>query len=91
MDKWFKDILPDKDPYHNRGRDQHEEKGGSGIRVPVTRCTVNGHFVALDFTLYISYTTFFKKFIVKSFLNGFLIIFVPEEAEIFKDYLLILA
>jgi hypothetical protein len=22
MDKWFKDILPDKDPYHNRGRDQ---------------------------------------------------------------------
>jgi hypothetical protein len=20
MDKWFKDILPDKDPYHNRGR-----------------------------------------------------------------------
>jgi hypothetical protein len=22
MDKWFKDRLPDKDPYHNRGRDQ---------------------------------------------------------------------
>ena len=22
MDKWFKDILPDKDPYHNRGREQ---------------------------------------------------------------------
>jgi len=20
MDKWLKDILPDKDPYHNRGR-----------------------------------------------------------------------
>jgi hypothetical protein len=20
MDKWFKDILPDKDPYHNHGR-----------------------------------------------------------------------
>ena len=35
MDKWFKDILPDKDPYHNRGRDQMRKKGGSGIRVPV--------------------------------------------------------
>jgi hypothetical protein len=32
MDKWFKDILPDKDPYHNRGRDQMRKKGGSGIR-----------------------------------------------------------
>ena len=28
MDKWFKDILPDKDPYHNRGRDQIRKKGG---------------------------------------------------------------
>jgi hypothetical protein len=28
MDKWFKDILPDKDPYHNRGRIPNEEKGG---------------------------------------------------------------
>ena len=37
MDKWFKDILPDKDPYHNRGRDQIRKKGGSGIRVPVRR------------------------------------------------------
>jgi hypothetical protein len=35
MDKWLKDILPDKDPYHNRGRDQMRKKGGSGIRVPV--------------------------------------------------------
>ena len=34
MDKWFKDILPEKDPYHNRGRDQMRKKG-SGIRVPV--------------------------------------------------------
>ena len=34
---------------------------------------VNGHkYSSLDFTLYISYkTTFFKKVIVKSFLNGF--------------------
>jgi hypothetical protein len=28
MDKWFKDIFPDKDPYHNRGRDQMRKKGG---------------------------------------------------------------
>ena len=27
MDKWFKDIFPDKDPYHNRGRDQMRKKG----------------------------------------------------------------
>jgi hypothetical protein len=27
-DKWFKDILPDKDPYHNRGRDQMRKNGG---------------------------------------------------------------
>ena len=27
MDKWFKDILPDKDPYYNRGRDQMRKKG----------------------------------------------------------------
>jgi hypothetical protein len=26
-DKWFKDILPDKDPYHNRRRDQMRKKG----------------------------------------------------------------
>jgi len=28
MDKWFKDILPDKDPYHNHGRYQMRKKGG---------------------------------------------------------------
>ena len=28
MDKRFKDILPNKDPYHNRGRDQMRKKGG---------------------------------------------------------------
>jgi len=27
MDKWLKDILPDKDPYHNRGRDQMRKRG----------------------------------------------------------------
>ena len=28
MDNWFKDILPDKDPFHNRGRDQMRKKRG---------------------------------------------------------------
>jgi hypothetical protein len=28
MDKWFKYILPDKDPYHNRGRNQMRKKRG---------------------------------------------------------------
>ena len=46
MDKWFKDILSDKDPYHNRGRDQMRKKGGSGIRVPVAiNRRVNNKFV----------------------------------------------
>jgi hypothetical protein len=27
MDKWLKDILPEKDPYHNLGRDQMRKKG----------------------------------------------------------------
>jgi hypothetical protein len=31
MDKRFKDILPDKDLYHNRGRDQTRKKRG-GVR-----------------------------------------------------------
>jgi hypothetical protein len=26
MDKWFEDILSDKDPYHDRGRDQMRKK-----------------------------------------------------------------
>ena len=29
MDKWLKDILPDKDSYHNRGKDQMRKMGGS--------------------------------------------------------------
>ena len=32
MDKWFKYILPDKDPYHNRGRDQMRKKGGPDFK-----------------------------------------------------------
>ena len=27
MDKWLKDTLPDKEPYHNRGRDQIRKRG----------------------------------------------------------------
>jgi hypothetical protein len=34
MDKWLKDILPDKDPYHNRGRDQMRKKGGPEFECP---------------------------------------------------------
>jgi hypothetical protein len=30
MDKWLKDILADKDPYHNRRRNQIRSKGGCG-------------------------------------------------------------
>ena len=32
MDKWLQDVLPDKDPYHNRGMDQLREKEGGGVR-----------------------------------------------------------
>ena len=28
MDKWLKDILPDKDPYRNRRRGQMRKKEG---------------------------------------------------------------
>ena len=42
MDKWFKYILPDKDPYHNRGRDQMRKKGGPDFKclwkLPQKRC-----------------------------------------------------
>jgi hypothetical protein len=56
------------------------------------RNTVNGHFVTLDLTLYISYKTiFFKTFYCEVISKRILIIFAPEEAEIFQDYLFILA
>ena len=42
MDKWFKDILPDKDPYHNRGRDQMRKKGG-----PEFECLCAGGLVVV--------------------------------------------
>ena len=45
-------------------------------------------FITLDFTLYISYkTTFVKKKNCEVISKRNLIIFAPEEAEIFKDYL----
>ena len=43
MYKWFKDILPDKDPYHNRGRDQMRKKEGpefERLRQNVIRSTL---------------------------------------------------
>jgi len=49
-------------------------------------------FVTLDFTLYISYkTTFFKKNNCEVISKRILTVFAPDEAEIFKDYLFILA
>jgi hypothetical protein len=54
MDKWLKDILPDKDPYHNRGRDQMRKKGGSGIRVPVD-CGLKGSLICMCGIIVISY------------------------------------
>ena len=41
MDKWLKDILPDKDPYHNRGRDQMRKKKGGGSGMPVYKMATN--------------------------------------------------
>jgi hypothetical protein len=44
MDKWLKDILPDKEPHHNRGRDQMRK-----IRVPVVNVgiiIINGIYIA---------------------------------------------
>jgi hypothetical protein len=38
MDKWLKGILPDKDPYHDRGRDQMMKKWG-----PEFECLWTGH------------------------------------------------
>jgi hypothetical protein len=49
-------------------------------------------FVTLDFTLYISYKTTFSIFFYCDVISKrILIIFASEEAEIFKDYLFILA
>jgi hypothetical protein len=46
----------------------------------------------LDFTLYIPYkTTIFQQNYSGVYSKPILIIFAPEEAEIFKDYLFILA
>ena len=51
MDKWFKDILPDKNPYHNSGRDQMRKKGGPEFEClckkygSVDRFTVFGTYV----------------------------------------------
>jgi hypothetical protein len=55
--------------------------------------TVNGHKYSSPsiLRLYISYkTTFFKKNYCEVIFKWILIIFAPEEAEIFKDYLFIL-
>ena len=49
-------------------------------------------FVTLDFTLYISYKiTLKKQNYCEVISKRILIIFAPEDANIFKDYLFILA
>ena len=47
MDEWFKDILPDKDPYHNRGRDQMRKKGGPDFKC---LCSLHGktHTISIN-------------------------------------------
>ena len=50
MDKWFKDILPDKDPYHNRGRDQMRKKGGPEFEcLWLTCCQRFQNYLALKY------------------------------------------
>jgi hypothetical protein len=56
MDKWFKDILPDKDPYHNRGRDQMRGKGGpdfkclcKNIALPLKDLKISDHIKRCNF------------------------------------------
>ena len=43
MDKWFKDILPDKDPYHNLGRDEMRKKGGPEFECLCSLLAANVH------------------------------------------------
>ena len=57
-------------------------------------CIVNGHkYWSPSILRYIFHVKphFSKQIIVKTFLNGFWPFFAPEEAEIFKHYLFILA
>jgi hypothetical protein len=66
MDKWLKDILPDKDPYHNRGRDQMRKKRGSRIRVPVLLPDTKERRSVKIIKIYImfSYVLFHEHFIL---------------------------
>jgi hypothetical protein len=59
MDKWLKDILPDKDPYHNRGRDQMRKRGGPEFE---SLCPYLGTFVIL-----FDIDTYFTKFVKEDF------------------------
>ena len=59
MDKWLKDILPDKDPYHNRGRDQMRKRRGPEFE---RLCPYLGTFVIL-----FDIDTYFTKFVKEDF------------------------
>ena len=53
MDEWFKDILPDKDTYHNRGRDQMRKKGGPDFKclwLDAVGLKLNTQYVNLNVT-----------------------------------------
>jgi hypothetical protein len=56
------------------------------------KSTVNEHrYSSLEFTLYISYNHIVQKNYFEVISKRVLIIFAPEQAEIFKNYLFILA
>ena len=61
MDKWFKDILPDKDPYHNRGRDQMRKKGVRNS----SACGITGYSVWTIYTDF-EYAEFSSKMYIKT-------------------------
>ena len=45
MDKWFKDILPEKYPYHNRGRNQMRKKGGPEFECLWSNTVINNKLI----------------------------------------------
>jgi hypothetical protein len=69
MDKWFKDILRDKDPYHNRGRDQMRKKGVSGIRVPVLVTGSNCNILLSTLSIFLHVPSYITEILLKVAFN----------------------
>jgi hypothetical protein len=61
MDKWFKDILPDKDPYHNRGRDQMRKKGGPDFKCLCFRIVNAKHNIIIIIILTVNNLYYYPK------------------------------